>query len=312
MYRVILKTTNFLNVYLELEIGKYFKKEIKMLSKEFFEINFKSEKDLCEFTMNFIYFSRSCEGIFLEVTNFDKDKLEELKDKNILIKEQLVKKESLQLLDLVGFDLMKRDYMLNKSENKIDSRVIIYGLYGLSIDTKKKSFSVIDPFANSGEVILECSMFNPRYPLNLKKRFEFNVCKIFKFTPSMPKDLRENNSNFTAIVLDNIKFKQLKENISYSSQKVKVSQFDFTWLDVKFQKDEFDFVVSAFPKFKSKEEKEEFCDKFFYQCEFIAKQGICVISYEKLDLKHSRKYGLPLGFKQEIVIENISYFVYVF
>ena len=113
-------------------------------------------------------------------------------------------------------------------------------------------------------------------------------------------------------VASKTKKKQLKENISYSSQKVKVSQFDFTWLDVKFQKDEFDFVVSAFPKFKSKEEKEEFCDKFFYQCEFIAKQGICVISYEKLDLKHSRKYGLPLGFKQEIVIENISYFVYVF
>lgn len=311
MYRVILKTSDFLNVYLELEIRKYFKKEIKMLSKEFFEINFKSEKELCEFTVNFIYFSRSCEGMFLDVTNINKEKLEDILEKNILIKEETIKKEKMILADLVGFDLMKRDYMLNKSEREVDVRAIIFGLYGLEIDRKKKSFSIIDPFANLGEVILECSIFNPRAALNLKKRFDFNVCKIFNIQPSMPKS-SDNNSNFTGIVLDNIKFKQLKENIAFASQKIKVSQFDFTWLDVKFQKDEFDFVVSAFPKFKSKEEREDFCDKFFYQCEFIAKQGICVISYEKLDLKHSRKYGLPLGFKQELVINNKSYFVYVF
>ena len=312
MYRVILKTCDFLDVYLELEIRKYFKKEIKSLSKEFFEINFKSEKELCEFTVNFIYFSRSCENIFLEVSDFENEKLEQICEKNIQIKEEIIGKQKLKLVDLVGFDLMKRDYMLNKSESSIDLRAIIFGLYGLEIDRKKKSFSLIDPYANFGEVILESSNFNPRTPLNLRKRFDFNVCKIFKFTPSMPKEQIGAISNYTAIVLDNVKFKQLKENIAFSSQKIKISQFDFTWLDVKFQKDEFDFVITSFPKFKDEKETKDFCDKFFYQAEFIAKQGICVISHEKIDLKYSRKYGIPLGFKKELKIENKSYFVYVF
>ena len=312
MYRIILKTSVFLNVYLELEIRKYFKKEIKMLSNEFFEINFKSEKDLCEFTVNFIYFSRSCEGIFLDAQCLRDEELNKIKEKNILIKEEIIKNKKIVLIDLVGFDLMKRDYMLNKNESEVDIRVIIFGLYGLELDRTKKSFSIIDPYANLGDFIIESSIFNPRAALNLRKRFEFNVCKIFKFVPSMPKISYVNNSNFTGIVLDNIKFKQLKENIAFVSQKIKISQFDFTWLDVKFQKDEFDYVISVFPKFKSKEETYDFCDKFFYQAEFIGKKGICVISYEKIDLKFSRKYGLPLGFKKELIIKNKSHFVYVF
>ncbi len=312
MYRVILKTEEFLDVYLELEIKKYFKREIKTLSKEFFEINFKSEKELCEFCVNFIYFSRSCEAMLLDASIFNQDKLEELLEKNIKVKEEVIGKEKFKLVDLVGFDLMKRDYMLNKSDSCVDLRAIIFGLYGLELDRKKKSISIIDPYANLGEVILESSIFNPKLALNMKKRFDFNVCKIFNFTPSMPKEQKGAVSNFTAIVLDNIKFKQLKENIAFSSQKVKISQFDFTWLDVKFQKDEFDFVITSFPKFKDEKEAKDFCDKFFYQAEFIAKQGICVISFDKIDLKYSRKYGIPLGFKKELKINNKSYFVYVF
>jgi len=286
MYKIILTTKYFLIDFAVIEVFNFSKKNPKKISNEILEINFEKEKELFDFILNIIYYSRAIQFV------------------------KWVKEDETQI-DLVGFDLMKRDYLININSDITPVSLIIYCLYLMELDNKKKEFSIIDPYANLGEIIIESALFKPRKPLNIKKRFEFNLINFFDFFIKLPQ-IKSNSSKFTAISLDNNKFKKIKENINFSSEKIKVSQFDFSWLDVKYKKNEFNFCITSFPLFSNELDFNEFCDKFFYMAEFISKEKICVISRQKIDLKFSRKYKLKLFIKKEIEIENKKYLIYIF
>lgn len=212
-------------------------------------------------------------------------------------------------LDLAGFKLTKRDYKLNINSNSINSQIPNYCFYLMNLE-KEERFSLLDPAASLGETIIEASLFNPRKPLNLKKRYNMTITKIFGKIPQLPKGFRDDNK-YIAIVQNNKIFKQLRENINYSSQKIKISQYDFDWLDVKLKESEVDYVISNFPSFKEQEEFEKFQEGFFYQAEFITAKKVCVISKKQVSKKIVKKHNLKIMIEKQVEIGEQMYNIYI-
>lgn len=213
------------------------------------------------------------------------------------------------VLNLFGDSLTRRDYLVNAYEDSINSLFINYALYKLNINEEER-FSLIDTNAQLGEVIIESSFFNKRKPLFIKDRRNLPISKLFKinlFFEDMPKD----KNNLTAIVQDSSSFKYLKENISFSSQKIKISQFDLDWFDVKYHKGDFDYLLSVFLIFDSKEEQLEYEKQFFYQAEFIIKKKIGVFSQEKLFLNCLSEFNLKLESNELLKYEDQEFYFYI-
>jgi 23S rRNA G2445 N2-methylase RlmL len=214
-------------------------------------------------------------------------------------------------LDLLGFDLSKRDFKLNVNHNTINSLLGVYCLYLLGIDCEKK-FSIIDPASGLGDLIIEASMFNMRKPFNVKKRSHVSIFRIFGVSSKMPA-LVEDKNKFVAIVQNNKNFKLLKENISYCGAKVKISQYELDWLDVKFRDSEIDYLIMQVPMIHEKGEYDKFLEDFFYQAEFITKKKIILLSKKKIDKSYHEKYDtLELKKFENIKVGKQDYFIYLF
>lgn len=212
-------------------------------------------------------------------------------------------------LDLVGFKLSRRDYKLNINSTSINSLIPNYCMYLLGMD-EEENLSVIDPVANLGEIINEVSLFNPRKAMNLKLRHNFPICKIFGLNPQLPKNIDDKNK-YVAVVQNNKIFKEIRENINFSGQKIKVSQYELDWLDVKFKKNDHDYVISQFPSFQDEEESKAFQKEFFYQAEFICKKKIGLISKKEINMLYLRKYRLRILRKEIITVGEQNYNIYI-
>lgn len=221
-----------------------------------------------------------------------------------------IDKISFLVLDLIGFKLSKRDFKINFNSSSINSLIPNYCFYLLGMD-KEKSFSIIDPFANLGDIAIEASIFNPRVPLNVQKKESFPISKLFSISFPFPKVSKKNNNKIIAIVQNNKVFKEIKENISFSSQKIKVSQYDLDFLDVKFKKDQVDYVISQLPSNLEDGDFAEVQREFFYMAEFIFKKAICIISKKKIYPKILKKFKLKINFYSEIFIGEQQYYIYL-
>ena len=73
-------------------------------------------------------------------------------------------------LDLIGFNLTKRDYKLNVGSLTLNSILPNYLFYLLGIDEMEEKYSIIDPCSALGDISIEASSFNPRLALNMKKK----------------------------------------------------------------------------------------------------------------------------------------------
>lgn len=219
------------------------------------------------------------------------------------------------LLDLVGFNLTKRDYKLNKNSSMISSLIVLFCLEKLSL-RKFENILICDCFANMGDVIIESSLYlnnfnifyNKRYCIVLYKLFEdkyFDFLKSYKLIES------KNNFKFLGIVQNNKIFKQLRENINFFASKIKISQFDISWFDVKFKSEQVDFLITQFEFFKDKDDFENFQKEFFYQAEFFVKNKICIISKQKINNFYLKKYNLNLIEKINIKKGEQDYLIYI-
>lgn len=302
MNTVYIKTHNAVLDLAKDEILEFTKQNSKKVSDEILEVKLLDDEQLFDFTYQLIYYSRAIENIYLKV---DADcELMSMPKSDIKIKDKTI-----EVFDLIGFNLTNRDFRINTNIDSISSLIINCCFYMLGLE-EEKTYSVVDPFANLGEVILEASVFNPRKPLNLKLRNELNISRAFKNRTQIPKPVIDKNK-YVAIVQSDKEFSKLKENLNHSGQKIKISKFELDWLDVKFQEEQFDFVITSLPLFKDDTIKDEILDQFFYQAEFIAKNAICVISREKINKKYLKKYELEIEDSEEITLNEIKYYIYI-
>lgn len=276
MFEIHLLTQEFIKEFAKQEIKEYTKNEIKE-KENTLKIQFNEEKEMIEFCYNIIYYSRTIENIYLIKNN--------------------------KQINLTNFNLTKRSYKLNKDNSELNSIIINYVLKLLNID-KRTELSIIDPIANLGDIIIETSLFSPRKPLNVKHRHELPIYKEFKKS-IMPKNNQDKNK-YIGVVKDNKEFKLIKENITYSGQKIKLSLFELDWLDVKFKKKSIDYVFSYFNKLNDELQKE-----FFYQSEFISKKKICIISKEEINKNYIKKYKLKINHEETIEYGKNKYIIYI-
>lgn len=303
MNTIYVKTQKWMYDYAADEVESLTEYDLKDLTDEIFEVKVKDDLEVFEFVFKLAYYSRTIEHIYLKVEPQNNylamPKLNmKLKDKNI------------EVFDLVGFNLFNREFRLNTNADSINSSVINYCFHLMELDLEEDKFSVIDPLANYGEVIIEASLLTPRKPLNVKSRNEINIYKALKERSQIPTS-DEDRNKYVGIVQNDTEFSKLKENINHSSQKIKTSKFELEWLDSKFKGEEFDYVVTSFPLFKDEKYKAEFIDQFFYQAAFIFKKLIGVISREKIDEKLIKKHKLDISDYEEIVYGEVTYYVYV-
>lgn len=233
-----------------------------------------------------------------------------LEDPQIIFLPISTEKTNFLTIDLVGFKLTKRDYKLNNNTSSINPIIPNYLFYILGLENQKKEYTIIDSNSDLGDIIIEASLYHPRKALNVKNRYEIAVKNLFDFMPKMPKNIEDKNK-YIAIVQNNKTFKHLKENINYSSQKIKISQFEQDWLDVKFHKGEVDFIVSNFSNYKDKEDFEHFQKEFFYQAEFICKKYIGIISKREINNQYLKKNKLDIKYFEQIFIGEQKFYIYV-
>ena len=221
-----------------------------------------------------------------------------------------IEKETLCLLDLIGFDLSKREYKLNSDSMSINSSVSNYLFSLMNLDEEEEPFSIIDISANLGDLIIEAAIFNPRQNLNIRHKTKFPIYKLLKKLIPTPKT-EDTKNKILAVVQNNNTFKNLRENVNYSGQRIKISQFEFDWLDVKFQAQEIDYVISQIPTFDTEKESLDYQDEFFYQAEFIVERLIGVVSKKPISKKPLEKYKLEIQEQEEIFVGEQKYYIYV-
>ncbi len=274
--KYIFKTKDFLEIYANREIKKFFGKDAKKLSSGLLEYEGEIKK---EDFYNFFYFSRCFESVFIDD------------------------------FDLIGLNMFEREFKLNLGENSIDSSLAVYLYYVLDLD-KIKEFKIIDPSAFLGDIILEIIGFNRAYFVKKRNNLPFN--SYFKVDPILPKINSKNLILASAVVSDNLEFKKLRENLSYLGEKLRLSKYDFSWLDVKFKGASFDYGVSFIPFFDSNDEMEAYLKDFFYMMTFICEKKIGLISKVLISSRFMKKNKLKLEFENKINLEGEDFYIYIF
>lgn len=215
-------------------------------------------------------------------------------------------------LDLVGFNLLKRNYKLNSGALTINSIIPNYCFYLLGVDEMDSNYSIIDPISSLGDIVLEAASFNPRLALNEKNKHNLPIKKLFNFMPPL---ILNNKSKYKvkvySIVQNNKVFKNQRENMNFAGYNYKLSQFDVDWLDVKFKEAQVDFVVSQIPEFLDDVKRDKFLKEFFYQVEFIFNEALAVISKKEIDKKYFKENELLIQDEKKIFITNQPYFIYI-
>jgi hypothetical protein len=310
MYKLIVKSFNFLNQYSKQELTQFTEQKWSEIDKETFELEVETKEELTKYTYALVYFSRCFDGIYLE-----SNKTTETENFNILEKVEIdYNNKPIEVYDLIGDILEERNYKINQDDNYLSHFLVSYCCYKLGLDKQEGLFSVIDPMAELGDIIIETALFQPRKPLYVGEKNKLPIYKQFKLMPHMPRIVKDKNK-YNALVMEDPQFKKLRENINEAGQKVKISKYEMEWLDVKFHKNDLDYCITFIPEFDEEEcpgEADEFLKEYLYQSEFIAKKKICLIASEEIPFTYVDKYELKLLDQSSITIDEEEFFIYIF
>jgi 23S rRNA G2445 N2-methylase RlmL len=213
-------------------------------------------------------------------------------------------------IDVVGFPLSKRKYKIRSYEDELSPLIVAFCVDKLSLlDKTDKHYSFLDPNTQLGDILIELSLFFPRYPLFQKEKQILSLGKLFQLPLQIqppPKQI----SKFVGFVQNSNEFAYCKENNSYHQRKIQLSTADLDWLDVKFHKGDFDYIITQFPYFENEEEKNEYEEHFFYQAEFVTKEKIVVITENHINETYIKKYQLTIEDLEEIECMGEQYLLY--
>ena len=205
MEDLYIKSIPILDEFLERDIKKISKIKLKKVDHNLyhFKLDF---REVFEVVYELINLSRTIDKIYMKQIsttigeyNFYKDTIK-------------VDEKSIDVYDLSGNILNNRNYLIHSDTDSLNQNIIINCLFELGID-KLKSYSIIDPFSNYSEILIEAASFNPRKPLYVKERYEYQLYKEFKGTvkrfPNIP--VPKDKNKFVSIVDSDKKFKRSRE-----------------------------------------------------------------------------------------------------
>lgn len=203
-------------------------------------------------------------------------------------------------IDLIGFDLSKRDYKIFNNPHSIKGN-LAYIL--LMVSEYQTNMSLLDPITNSGEIVIEAASLINNKSIHhfqkdkffLKNFEEFSEYKISNKTNKEKGKIYAYSDSQKCIATSkkNAKIAELAKEITFSRTEIE-------WLDTKFEKNSIDRIVTILSK--SSLCKDDVFKKsvkdFFHQAKFILKkEGILVILtrnpkffngyQERIDLKNN-------------------------
>lgn len=270
MFKVQFSSVEFLDDYFAKEIKKIIKNEPIKVTNGCYEVEFKDFKSFSDKVSNMFFFSRALKNAFY-------------------IKEN-------SKIDLIGFDLERRDYMLNKSKSFFSPYIGVFLYYYLNL---KKKDTILDVIANKGEIGLELLYLFSGKEANVKRRHDLRMIKEFRdFNIKLPKLVSSSKFNMKMVVQSNDDFKYIKENLLRANLKANLSKIDFEWLDVKLDENSYDYIIG---NLDLDFDMDFDLDELLYLIEYINSGKICLVSHFKLPLKVIKKYKLKIF--DEVVIE---------
>ncbi len=215
-------------------------------------------------------------------------------------------------VDVAGFDLGKREYRIFGHASDLKAGVA-YALVRLGGFTPKSR--LLDPFCRSGAIAIEAALFASAFPVNYyrKDSFSFRGLKPFsklnfeKFFADYDKKIRKEKLpvfNYSPSIT-HVVSSEKNARIAGVNKMVSFSRVDVEWLELKFDKEKVDFIVS-FPPLLSRNVDEskirKLYSEFFYQANLIlSKKG--KIALAAFDAEALNEAAANRGFVLESKLE---------
>lgn len=190
-------------------------------------------------------------------------------------------------MDFSGFDLSKRDYRIFLHPAALKA-TLAYAL--LRVGDYNKSEVLLDPFCGSGTICIEAALFASDFPVNYHRKNEFAFQKFLKFNfKRIDEKFSEDKLRIYGYdhLLRNIKASQKNAKIAGIFKKIKFSKISVDWLDIKFEENSIDRIITHPPAISKNNEKamEQLYKEFFHQAGYILKKdGLIVIIAKEADL----------------------------
>ena len=211
-------------------------------------------------------------------------------------------------VDVAGFDLSKRDYRIFGHSSDLKA-TLAYALVRLGgYDSGKV---LLDPFSRSGSISVEAALFALGFPVNYHRKDSFSFLRLKPFSKIdfdrmfSEMDAQIENRKLKIYNFSNamphLKSAEKNAKISGVNKFIKFSRVDLELLDLKFEKEKVDVIIS-YPPFISRMSNPKRIMKvyseFFYQASHILKRDgkAVVASRDSNDLRESaEKHGFRLS-----------------
>lgn len=205
-------------------------------------------------------------------------------------------------IDFSGKDLSKRDYRIFCHKNSLNATIASSLIYHSDIfeEIKKKSkeITILDPFCGSGTIPVE-------FALGLNKispqRYEEDKLAYKNFNINFKKEEEKISEKIKIIgydnLLPNIKASQKNSKIANINKLIEFSKVGTDWLDIKFNKNEIDYIITDPPLVSKASDEKEILKSYkelFYQAEYILKKNgkIIIICQSDKIIEFSEKFEL--------------------
>jgi len=190
-------------------------------------------------------------------------------------------------VDIVGFDMSKRPYKIAFQTDSLNGS-FAYSLVRLA--GVEKNSVVLDPFAGSGIIPIEVSLFQNNISIfQFENKFIGSQLKLFKATFTAQEDeerttKRKFQKNITGYdgLLKHVLGMQKNAKLAGVEKDLKMSKVSVDWLDTKMEEGSVDFIITDPPKYSRRLNNEKdtikLFDEMLYQAKYVLKKkGILAV-----------------------------------
>ncbi len=253
-----------------------------------------------------------------------KDVKVDLRNPQIIIHVYIYNNKAYIGINHVGFEIDKRDYKVYSHRLSIKGN-LGYTILKLADYTGKES--VLDPFPHDGTIMIEAAFIKSKLPINYFRKEKFKFVKdgiidirflenldeeraggekISKSTVDVENDKENKKQTKTIFAFDselrNIKAMKSNAKIGGVNESVEFSRVDAEWIDLKFEKESLDLIVSNPDKPGQRTEKSmpKRYKETLYNAKYALKKDgkIVVITNDKF-----REIAETEGFSKDKTIE---------
>ncbi len=187
-------------------------------------------------------------------------------------------------VDVAGFDLGKREYRIfgHASDLKASAAYSLVRLSGFTPES-----GLLDPFCRSGAIAIEAALFASAFPVNYYRKDSFSFCRLKPFSKvnfeklfgDFDRKIRKEKLhvfNYSPSV-SHMASSEKNAKIAGVNRLISFSRVDIEWLELKFEKETVDSIVSFPPSLSRNVDApkiKKLYSEFFYQSNLIlSKKG---------------------------------------